>query len=113
MKRLLVLPPLLLMSLITLTAQRPADAPLTGPSGKSDTVFSKSWRGPRSATSSEPVQRRRSLGPPGPWQKASHIVVGESRFNMDPGQVAGALGKTLVAPTITHARRTVTRQPTA
>ena len=96
---------LLFVSLTTVAAQRPADAPKTGPSGKPpDSVFIEdlTWAEARdliAAGTSTVI-----IGTAGTEQKGPHLVDGEHKFVMEyaADKIARGLGKTLVAPVITY-----------
>ncbi len=101
MKRLMTLTPFLLLPLMTLSAQRPP----TGPSGKPpDTVFLEelTWAEVRDLVNAGTTTI--IIGTAGTEQKGPHMVDGEHKFVMDyaADTIARALGKTLVAPTITY-----------
>jgi creatinine amidohydrolase/Fe(II)-dependent formamide hydrolase-like protein len=96
---------LFLLSLATLSAQRPADAPKTGPSGKPpDTVFLEdlTWAEARDLVAAGTTTV--IIGTAGTEQKGPHMVDGEHKFVMEyaADKIARALGKTLVAPVITY-----------
>ncbi|MBA3269373.1 MAG: creatininase family protein, partial [Acidobacteria bacterium] len=96
---------LLFVSLTTVAAQRPADAPKTGPSGQPpDSVFIEdlTWAEARdlvAAGTSTVI-----IGTAGTEQKGPHLVDGEHKFVMEyaADKIALGLGKTLVAPVITY-----------
>jgi creatinine amidohydrolase/Fe(II)-dependent formamide hydrolase-like protein len=105
MKKLSFLAPLVLFSLVTLSAQRPADAPKTGPSGKPpDTVFLEdlTWAEARDLVAAG--TRTVIVGTAGTEQKGPHMVDGEHKFVLEytADKIARALGKTLVAPIVTY-----------
>src|SRR5687768_5892826 len=96
---------LLLVSLATLSAQRPADAPKTGPAGKApDSVFIEdlTWAEVRDmiAAGTKTV----IIGTAGTEQKGPQMVDGEHKFVMEHAadKIARGLGRTLVAPVITY-----------
>jgi creatinine amidohydrolase/Fe(II)-dependent formamide hydrolase-like protein len=94
----------LLLSLTAL-AQRPADAPKTGPSGKPpDTVFLEdlTWAEARDLIAAGHTTV--IIGTAGTEQKGPHMVDGEHKFVMEyaADKIARALGKTLVAPVVTY-----------
>jgi creatinine amidohydrolase len=96
---------LLLLPFVTLSAQRPADAPATGPSGKPpDTVFLEelTWAEARDLVKAGTTTVIISTA--GTEQKGPHMVDGEHKFVMDytADKIARAIGKTLVAPTVTY-----------
>src|SRR5262245_2544656 len=96
---------LVVLSAVTLSAQRPADAPKTGPSGKPpDSVFLEdlTWAEVRDLVTSGTTTV--IIGTAGTEQKGPHMVDGEHKFVMEyaADKVARALGKTLVAPVITY-----------
>ena len=105
MKKLSLLTSLVLLSLVTLSAQRPADAPKTGPAGKPpDTVFLEdlTWAEARDLVKAGTTTV--IIGTAGTEQKGPHMVDGEHKFVMEytADKIARALGKTLVAPVITY-----------
>ena len=74
----------LLFFLVTLSAQRPADAPPTGPSGKPpDSVFLEdlTWAEVRDLTKAGTTTV--IIGTAGTEQKGPHMVDGEHKFVMD------------------------------
>ena len=96
---------LLLLPLVTLTAQRPDNAPDTAPSGKPpDTVFLEdlTWAEVRDLVKAGTTTI--IIGTAGTEQKGPHMVDGEHKFVMEyaANRIARALGKTLVAPVITY-----------
>jgi creatinine amidohydrolase/Fe(II)-dependent formamide hydrolase-like protein len=96
---------LLLLPLVTLTAQRPDNAPETAPSGKPpDTVFLEdlTWAEVRDLVKAGTTTI--IIGTAGTEQKGPHMVDGEHKFVMEyaANRIARALGKTLVAPVITY-----------
>src|SRR5262245_53252992 len=105
MKRISILASLLLMSVMALAAQRPADAPPTGPSRQPpDSVFLEdlTWAEARDLTKAGPTTI--IVGTAGTEQKGPHMVDGEHKFVMEyaADKIARALGKTLVAPVVTY-----------
>jgi creatinine amidohydrolase len=99
---LFVMPALLM---ITVNAQRPADAPATAPSGKPpDTVFIEelTWAEVRDLVAAGTTNV--IIGTAGTEQKGPHMVDGEHKFVMDyaADKIARGIGKTLVAPTVTY-----------
>ena len=105
MNKLALVTSLCVLSISALSAQRPADAPPTGPSGKPpDTVFIEelTWAEARDLIAAG--TRTVIIGTAGTEQKGPHMVDGEHKFVMDyaADKIARALGKTLVAPTITY-----------
>jgi creatinine amidohydrolase/Fe(II)-dependent formamide hydrolase-like protein len=96
---------LLLLPLVTVTAQRPENAPETAPSGKPpDTVFLEdlTWAEARDLVKAGTTTI--IIGTAGTEQKGPHMVDGEHKFVMEyaANRIARALGKTLVAPVITY-----------
>ncbi|HEX7777614.1 MAG TPA: creatininase family protein, partial [Vicinamibacterales bacterium] len=96
---------LLILPLVTLTAQRPENAPETAPSGKPpDTVFLEdlTWAEVRDLVKAGTTTI--IIGTAGTEQKGPHMVDGEHKFVMEyaANRIARALGKTLVAPVITY-----------
>jgi creatinine amidohydrolase len=99
--------PLLCSLLIsaTLVAQRPADAPATGPGGKPpDSVFIEdlTWAEVRDLVRAGTTTA--IIGTAGTEQKGPHMVDGEHKFIMHytADKIARAIGKTLVAPIVTY-----------
>jgi creatinine amidohydrolase len=95
----------LFLTVATLSAQRPADAPPTGPSGKPpDTVFLEelTWAETRDLIKAGTTTV--IVGTAGTEQKGPHMVDGEHKFVMNyaADKIARAIGKTLVAPTVTY-----------
>src|SRR5688572_8013940 len=93
------------LSLGTVSAQRPADAPATAPSGKPpDSVFIEdlTWAEVRDLTAAGWTTA--IVGTAGTEQKGPHMVDGEHKFIMEyaADKIARGLGKTLVAPIITY-----------
>jgi creatinine amidohydrolase len=96
---------LLMLASLTLVAQRPADAPKTGPSGKPpDSVFIEdlTWAEARDVIAAG--TKTVIIGTAGTEQKGPHMVDGEHKFVMEyaADKIARALGKTLVAPVVTY-----------
>jgi creatinine amidohydrolase/Fe(II)-dependent formamide hydrolase-like protein len=94
-----------MLSVSLLVAQRPANAPPTGPAGKPlDTVFIEelTWAEVRDLVKSGTTTV--IIGTAGTEQKGPHMVDGEHKFVMEyaADKIARALGKTLVAPVITY-----------
>lgn len=86
-------------------AQRPADAPASGPGGKPpDTVFIEdlTWAEVRDLIASGTTNV--IIGTAGTEQKGPHMVDGEHKFvmNYTADKIARAMGKTLVAPVVTY-----------
>ncbi len=105
MKKLSLLATLLLVGVVSVAAQRPADAPKTGPSGKPpDSVFLEdlTWAEARDLIAGG--VKTVIIGTAGTEQKGPHMVDGEHKFVMNyaADKIARALGKTLVAPVITY-----------
>src|SRR5918999_6195694 len=95
----------LFLTVATLSAQRPADAPPTGPSGKPpDTVFLEelTWAETRDLIKAGTTTV--IVGTAGTEQKGPHMVDGEHKFVMEyaADKIARGLGKTLVAPVVTY-----------
>ena len=87
------------------SAQRPANAPDTAPSGKPpDSVFIEdlTWAEVRDLVKAGTTQV--IIGTAGTEQKRPHMVDGEHKFVMEymADKIARAIGKTLVAPVITY-----------
>src|SRR5215510_6012902 len=90
---------------IALSAQRPADAPATAPSGKPpDTVFIEelTWAEVRDLIAGGTTNV--IIGTAGTEQKGPHMVDGEHKFVMEwsADKIARSMGKTLVAPVVTY-----------
>lgn len=90
---------------LSVSAQRPADAPATMSSGKApDTVFIEelTWAEVRDLVAGGTTSV--IVGTAGTEQKGPHMVDGEHKFVMTwaADKVARSLGKTLVAPVITY-----------
>jgi creatinine amidohydrolase len=105
MRNLSILTVLFVATLATPSAQRPADAPKTAPSGKPpDTVFLEdlTWAEARDLIAAGHTTV--IIGTAGTEQKGPHMVDGEHKFVMAyaADKIARALGKTLVAPVITY-----------
>ena len=105
MKTLATLTSLVLLSLAGVSAQRPADAPPTGPAGKPpDTVFLEelTWAEARDLVKAGTTTV--IIGTAGTEQKGPHMVDGEHKFVLEYtiDKIARGLGKTLVAPIITY-----------
>src|SRR5262245_27267005 len=96
---------LLVLTLVTASAQRPAAAPDTAPAGKPpDTVLLEelTWAEVRDL-----VKNRTTtviVGTAGTEQKGPHMVDGEHKFVMEysADKIARAIGRTLVAPVVTY-----------
>ena len=105
MRKLSILASIFVISLATVAAQRPADAPKTGPSGKApDTVFLEdlTWAEARDMIAAGHTTV--IIGTAGTEQKGPHMVDGEHKFVMEytADKIARGLGRTLVAPVITY-----------
>jgi creatinine amidohydrolase/Fe(II)-dependent formamide hydrolase-like protein len=103
MKRVALL--LVVLLPLTASAQRPANAPATAPSGKPpDSVFIEdlTWAEVRDLVKAGTNQA--IIGTAGTEQKGPHMVDGEHKFVMEyaADKIARAIGKTLVAPVITY-----------
>jgi creatinine amidohydrolase len=95
----------MLVSPLIISAQRPANAPATAPSGKPpDTVFLEelTWAEVRDLVKAGTTTV--IVGTAGTEQKGPHMVDGEHKFVMEhtADKIARALGKTLVAPVVTY-----------
>src|SRR5262245_58861037 len=95
---------LLLLPLVTVSAQRPASAPDTASAGKApDTVFIEdlTWAEVRDMVKAGTTTV--IIGTAGTEQKGPHMVDGEHKFVMEwsADKIARAIGKTLVAPIVT------------
>ncbi len=105
MKTLATLTSLVVLSLAGVSAQRPADAPPTGPAGQApDTVFLEdlTWAEARDLVKAGTTTV--IIGTAGTEQKGPHMVDGEHKFVLEyaADKIARGLGKTLVAPIITY-----------
>ena len=105
MKKLSLSAAFVLFTFVTLSGQRPADAPKTGPSGKPpDTVFLEelTWAEVRDLVAAGTTTV--IIGTAGTEQKGPHMVDGEHKFVMEyaADKIARALGRTLVAPVVTY-----------
>ena len=105
MRKVSFLTAVFIVSLVTLSAQRPADAPKTGPSGTPpDTVFLEdlTWAEVRDMIAAGHTTV--IIGTAGTEQKGPHMVDGEHKFVMHyaADKIARALGRTLVAPVVTY-----------
>ncbi len=94
-----------LLATAVLSAQRPASAPDTAPSGKPpDTVFIEdlTWAEVRDLVKAGWTNV--IIGTAGTEQKGPHMVDGEHKFVMtwSADKIARAMGKTLVAPIVTY-----------
>jgi creatinine amidohydrolase len=90
---------------LIVSAQRPASAPATGPSGKPpDTVWLEelTWAEVRDLIKSGTTTV--IVGTAGTEQKGPHMVDGEHKFVMEytADKIARAIGKALVAPVVTY-----------
>jgi creatinine amidohydrolase len=90
---------------VALSAQRPADAPATAPSGKPpDSVFIEdlTWAEVRDLIASGTTNV--IVGTAGTEQKGPHMIDGEHKFVMEwsADKIARGMGKTLVAPVVTY-----------
>jgi creatinine amidohydrolase len=106
MKKLPVLASLvLLLSIVIVAGQQPADRPKTAPAGKApDTVFLEdlTWAEVRDMIAAGTTTV--IIGTAGTEQKGPHMVDGEHKFVMEyaADKIARGLGRTLVAPVITY-----------
>jgi creatinine amidohydrolase len=90
---------------VMVSAQRPADAPATAPSGKPpDSVFIEdlTWAEVRDLIAGGTTNV--IVGTAGTEQKGPHMVDGEHKFVMEwtADKIARGMGKTLVAPVVTY-----------
>jgi creatinine amidohydrolase len=95
----------LVLTLVTASAQRPANAPETAPAGKPpDSVLLEelTWAEVRDLVKNGTTTV--IVGTAGTEQKGPHMVDGEHKFVMEytADKIARALGKTLVAPVVTY-----------
>src|SRR5215510_7098736 len=102
--RLVVCVSILVLPLFV-AAQRPANAPATAAAGKApDTVIIEelTWAEVRDLVKAGTTTV--IVGTAGTEQKGPHMVDGEHKFVMDysADKIARAMGKTLVAPTVTY-----------
>ena len=93
------------LTVLSLAAQRPADAPATAPSGKApDSVFIEdlTWAEVRDLIANGTTNV--IIGTAGTEQKGPHMVDGEHKFVMEwsADKIARGMGKTLVAPIVTY-----------
>jgi creatinine amidohydrolase/Fe(II)-dependent formamide hydrolase-like protein len=96
---------LLVVTLVTASAQRPANAPETAASGKPpDTVMLEelTWAEVRDLVKNGTTTV--IIGTAGTEQKGPHMVDGEHKFVMEytADKIARGLGKTLVGPVVTY-----------
>jgi creatinine amidohydrolase/Fe(II)-dependent formamide hydrolase-like protein len=117
MRKTVILTPLamLVLALVTVSAQRPASAPATAPSGKPpDTVMLEelTWAEVRDLVKGGTTTI--IIGTAGTEQKGPHMVDGEHKFVMEytGDKIARALGKTLVAPVVTYVPEGSWERPT-
>jgi creatinine amidohydrolase len=111
----LVIATSLFFSLAALSAQRPADAPPTGPAGKPpDTVFLEdlTWAEARDLIKAGTTTV--IVGTAGTEQKGPHMVDGEHKFVLEyaADKIARVVGRTLVAPVITYVPEGSWERPT-
>ena len=105
-KRVLIATICLLTTIaVAVSAQRPADAPATAPSGKApDSVFIEdlTWAEVRDLIAAGTTNV--IIGTAGTEQKGPHMVDGEHKFVMEwsADKIARQMGKTLVAPVVTY-----------
>ena len=90
---------------VVVSAQRPADAPATAPSGKPpDSVFIEdlTWAEVRDLIAAGTTNV--IVGTAGTEQKGPHMIDGEHKFVMEwsADKIARGMGKTLVAPVVTY-----------
>ena len=90
---------------MVVSAQRPADAPATAPSGKPpDSVFIEdlTWAEVRDLIAGGTINV--IVGTAGTEQKGPHMIDGEHKFVMEwsADKIARGMGKTLVAPVVTY-----------
>jgi len=90
---------------VMVSAQRPADAPATAPSGKPpDSVFIEdlTWAEVRDLIAGGTTNV--IVGTAGTEQKGPHMIDGEHKFVMEwsADKIARGMGKTLVAPVVTY-----------
>jgi creatinine amidohydrolase len=90
---------------VALSAQRPADAPATAPSGKApDSVFIEdlTWAEVRDLIAGGTTNV--IVGTAGTEQKGPHMIDGEHKFVMEwtADKIARSMGQTLVAPVVTY-----------
>src|SRR5262245_46493652 len=95
----------LVLTLVTASAQRPTNAPETAPAGKPpDTVTLEelTWAEVRDLVKNGTTTV--IIGTAGTEQKGPHMVDGEHKFVIEytADKIARGLGKTLVAPVVTY-----------
>ena len=103
-RRFLYVPVVLLMG-ATALAQRPANAPATGPGGTPpDTVFLEELTWAETRDLVKAGYTNVIVGTAGTEQKGPHMVDGEHKFVMTwtADRIARGMGKTLVAPVVTY-----------
>ncbi|MGD9902983.1 MAG: creatininase family protein [Vicinamibacterales bacterium] len=103
--RALSIPCAVLLSTLSLAAQRPANAPPTGPGGTPpDTVFLEELTWAESRDLIRGGWTTVIVGTAGTEQKGPHMVDGEHKFVMTwaADKIARAIGRTLVAPVVTY-----------
>ncbi len=103
-RRFLYVPVALLMG-ATALAQRPANAPATGPGGTPpDTVFLEELTWAETRDLVKAGYTNVIVGTAGTEQKGPHMVDGEHKFVMTwtADRIARGMGKTLVAPVVTY-----------
>ena len=103
--RVLSLTCVLLLSSLGVAAQRPANAPATGPGGTPpDTVFLEELTWAESRDLIRAGWTTVIIATAGTEQKGPHMVDGEHKFVMTyaADKIARALGRTLVAPVVTY-----------
>ena len=105
LRTLLTVPVVALGLGITSAAQRPADAPATGPGGTPpDTVFLEELTWAETRDLVKAGWTTVIVGTAGTEQKGPHMVDGEHKFVMTwaADKIARGVGKTLVAPIVTY-----------
>lgn len=103
--RLLATVPAVLLLGFTTLAQRPANAPATGPGGTPpDTVFLEELTWAEARDLVKAGWTNVIVGTAGTEQKGPHMVDGEHKFVMTwaADQIARRMGRTLVAPVVTY-----------
>lgn len=103
--RLLATVPAMLLLGFTALAQRPANAPATGPGGTPpDTVFIEELTWAETRDLVKAGWTNVIIGTAGTEQKGPHMADGEHKFVMTwtADKIARSMGKTLVAPIVTY-----------
>jgi creatinine amidohydrolase/Fe(II)-dependent formamide hydrolase-like protein len=105
LRTLLTVPAVALGFVVTTAAQRPTNAPATGPGGTPpDTVFLEELTWAETRDLVKAGWTTIIVGTAGTEQKGPHMIDGEHKFVMTwaADKIARALGRTLVAPIVTY-----------